>query len=69
MGAYRETGFVKEVKIMESQCRHANHVKVKLCGDIDESLANKIRLLIESYNNQSDKKASYTIKLTNHHRP
>lgn len=69
MGAYRETEFTKEVKIMESQCKRTNHIKVKICGDVDESLANRIRLLIESYNKQSDKKASYTITLRRDHRP
>ncbi len=69
MGAYRQKEIVKEIKIMESQCRHENHIKVKISGDVNESLANRIRLLIESYNKQSDKKASYTITLRRDHRP
>lgn len=69
MGAYKETEFTKEIKIMESLCKHENHIKVNIRGDIDESLANRIRLLIESYNKQSDKKVSYTITLRRDHRP
>lgn len=69
MGAYKEKEFIKEVKIMESQCKYDNHIKVKISGDVNECLANRIRLLIESYNKQSDKKASYTITLRRDHRP
>lgn len=56
MGAYKEKEFTKEVKIMESLCRHDNHIKINVRGDVDESLTNRIRLLIESYNKQSDKR-------------
>lgn len=69
MGAYKEKEFTKEVKIMESQNRYTNHIKVKMRGDVDESLANRIRLLIESYNKQSDKKVSYIITSCRDHRP
>ena len=69
MGAYKEKKFTKEVKIMESLCRHDNHIIVNVCGDVNESLANRIRLLIESYNKQSDKKVSYRITLRRDRRP
>lgn len=69
MGAYREKEFTKEVKIMESQNKHTNHIKVKISGNVDESLANRIRLLIESYNKQSDEKVSYIITSCRDHRP
>ena len=69
MGAYKQKEIIKEIKIMESQYRNENHIKVKISGDVNESLANRIRLLIESYNKQSDRKASYSITLRRDHRP
>lgn len=69
MGAYKEKAFTKEIRIMESTNKKDNHIKVKICGDVEESLANKIRLVIESYNKQSDKKVSYRITCHQDHRP
>lgn len=69
MGGYREKSFAKEFKTMESMVRKENHVKVKIRGDVDEALANRIRLAIEGYNNQSDKGVSYKITCRRDHRP
>lgn len=69
MGAYRGLAFTKEIKVMESLNKRDDHIKVKICGNVNKSLAHKIRLLIESYNKQSDQRVSYKIIICRDHRP
>lgn len=69
MGAYRGMVFTQKIKVMKSLNKRDAHVKVKICGNADKSLEHKIRLLIESYNKQSDQKVSYKIIICRDHRP
>lgn len=61
MGDFRERRTVTENIVMESTGEGKANVKIKITGDVEKCLMDRIRMDIEDYNRDSGKKVGYRI--------